>query len=73
MTVHNLYAEAQEFVLGVTKMLNENMPALYAIKDSGYHIYVELREDDTFRKVGEWSDEIAADCWSLQLIEPVDN
>jgi hypothetical protein len=58
------YKEQLEFILAVTKMLNETMPELYAISNSGLHIHVELREDDTFRKLGEWSDEIAPDCWS---------
>lgn len=61
------YQEGQEFILAVTKMLNERMPEIYGIEKSGHHIHVELREDETFRKIGEWSDEIAADCWSLEI------
>lgn len=60
------FQENLEFILGVTKMLNENMERLYGIRNNGYHIHIELREDETFRKVGSWSDEIAADCWSFE-------
>jgi hypothetical protein len=54
------YAEQLEYISAVTKMLNEGPEAAHEV---GYYIHVELREMDTHVKVGEWSDEIAGDCW----------
>lgn len=57
------YIEQLDYIKAVTEMLNAGPGAPESV---GYHIHVELRENDTFRKVGEWSDEIAPDCWSYE-------
>ncbi|MCU6480493.1 hypothetical protein [Arthrobacter sp. A2-55] len=55
------FAEQLEYIAAVTKALNA-MPT--PSSDVGFHLHVELRENDTYRKAGEWSDEIAPDSWS---------
>lgn len=56
-----LYQQNLEYVLAVTKMLNETeLP-----EDGSSYIHVELREMDTHVKLGEWSDEIASDAWAF--------
>jgi len=53
-----------DYLAAVTRMLNESeLP-----ESSDFYIHVELREDTTHRKVGEWSDEIASDAWSFSVV-----
>lgn len=55
------YSENLDYLAAVTRMLNET-----SIPESDdFYIHIELREADTHRKVGEWTDEIAADAWSF--------
>ncbi len=51
------FVDVLEFLAAVTRMLNQ-LP-------TNQHVYlsVELREKDTHRVLGAWSDEIAPDSW----------
>jgi len=55
-----------DFISQVTKTLN-SLPPL-----DDFYIHVELREEGTHRKVGEWSDEIAHDDWYFNETESKD-
>ena len=57
MSGQSYFAEHLAYIAKVTQMLNELTPC----KD--FYIHVELREEGTHTPVGEWSDEIAPDCW----------
>lgn len=65
------FQEQQEYVLAVTKMLNENAPALPDAEH--YYIHVELRDTYEHKRVGEWSDEIGSDSWSFSEVLPSNN
>ncbi len=52
------YVEQLEYITNVTKILNSMKST------DGVYIHVELREEGSHSKIGEWSDEIASDCWS---------
>lgn len=56
-----IFEDAQEYILSVTKMLNE--ATLTPEPVGNMYIKVEL-VDDTGTRFGEWSDEISSDCWS---------
>jgi hypothetical protein len=51
------FAENLAYIAAVTEALNK----LPESKD--LYVHVELRENDTHRKIGAWSDEIAGDAW----------
>ncbi len=51
------FVEMLRYLTAVTEALNK----LPTCKD--IYVHVELREEGTHRKLGEWSDEIASDTW----------
>lgn len=61
------YAEQLEYISAVTKMLNEGPKPPEGV---GYYIGVQLFEEHSHELVGQWSDEIAPDCWSYEDTEP---
>lgn len=56
-----MFQDAQEYILAVTKMLNET--ELPPDPVGNMYIKIEL-VDDTGAKFGVWSDEIGPDAWS---------
>ena len=59
-----LFEKHLNFIAAVTKALN-TIPL-----NDDFYVHVELREADTHKKVGAWSDEIAHDAW---YFDPSDN
>lgn len=58
--IQTFFVDHLSFIHEVTKALNA-LPT-----NSDFYIHVELREEGTHRKVGEWSDEIAPDAWYFE-------
>jgi hypothetical protein len=60
----HLYADTLGFLHGVTQLLN-------AAPDSkDFYLDVRLREQETHRVMGWWSDEISTDCWAFVPGDP---
>jgi len=57
MTGMTYFAEHLDYIAKVTAALNALPPS----KD--FYVHVELREEGSHSKVGEWSDEISNDAW----------
>lgn len=60
------YIEQLRYVTAVTEMLNASkLP-----EEKDFYIKVQLVESGAHEVVGEWSDEIADDCWSYTPASP---
>lgn len=59
-----LFVEQLRYITAVTEALNA-----LEVNDEHFYVHVELREEGTHRKVGEWSDEIAGDAWYFNETE----
>lgn len=62
MAAFSWYAEDLQLVLDTIKLLNERGDQSYS---EGSYLHIELREKDTHRPIGHFSDEIASDCWAF--------
>lgn len=62
-----MYLEQVEFIAGVTRMLNAQVPGLP--DGSGFRLNIQLVDDDG-NQLGWWSDEIAEDCWAFEMSDP---
>lgn len=58
-----MFQENIEYIAAVTKALN----ALPSGKD--FYVHVELREEGSHEKCGQWCDEIANDAWYFEATE----
>lgn len=63
MTIYNYFGKDLEFINGVVRMLNES-----GLEGEFTYLHVELREAETHKKIGEFSDEIGPDSWYFQPI-----
>jgi hypothetical protein len=58
----NFFANQLEYIAAVTRALNA-LPT-----DEYLYVHVELREEGTGRKIGQWSDEISNEDWSFEEV-----
>lgn len=56
------FSDHLDYIGSVTKALNALPPST----QTDFYIHVELREEGTYRKVGQWSDEIGPDSWYFE-------
>jgi len=56
------YAEDLKLVTDTVNLLNEQAEKSYS---EGSYLYIELREKDSHRVIGHFSDEIGPDCWAF--------
>ena len=58
-----LFKEQLDYIAEVTSVLNNHLP-------EGGDIYVHVELRDAFgTKIGQWSDELAHDNWSFEMVE----